>query len=130
MGMPQLPLIDCTALLADPERLRAHAHHHGYLYLPQLLPTADALALRAELLTLAAAPTHGWLAPNTDPEAAVAKPGVFECEDLPTPEYIAYYNDAQALRSLHSLPHAPALLNTLEKLFAEVKFGEHCWVFD
>ena len=117
--MPRLPLIDCTALLAQPERLCAQAHETGYLYFPAIVPTHEVSALRADLLALAAAPQHGWLAVGTAPDAAVAAPDVFECEDLPTPSYIAYYNAAQSLRSLHALPHSPGLLAALEILFGE-----------
>jgi hypothetical protein len=120
--MPRSPLIDCTALLSQPERLRAQARETGYLYLPGILPAEDVNALRADLLGVAAAPEHGWLAPGTEPDTAVARQGVFEGEDIATPEYISYYNDAQSLRRLHALPHAPALLAVLETLFDEPPF--------
>lgn len=120
--MPRSPLIDCTALLSHPERLRAQARETGYLYLPGILPTPEVDALRSDLLSLAAAPKHDWLAPNTEPDKAVARKGVFEGEDIATPEYVAWYNDAQSLRPLHSLPHNPPLLAALETLFGEPVF--------
>lgn len=65
---------------------------------------------------------HGWLAPGSDPDAGLAREGVFEGETVATEEYIAYYNDAQSLRHLHALPHAPALIAALETLFGEPPF--------
>lgn len=57
LGMPRrLPLIDSSALLAHPERLRAQAAETGYLYLPGILPVDEVNALRSELLGVAAAP--------------------------------------------------------------------------
>ncbi len=55
--MPRrLSLIDSSALLAQPERLRAQAAETGYLYLPGILPVDEVNALRSELLGVAAAP--------------------------------------------------------------------------
>jgi hypothetical protein len=57
--MPRQPLADCTALLTEPEKLRAFAAEHGYLHFPQLIPAAGAERLRADLLRLAE--RHRWL---------------------------------------------------------------------
>lgn len=119
---PRKPLLDCTALLSQPERLRAQARETGYLYLPGILPSSEVDALRSDLLGVAAAPEHAWLAPNTEHDDGVVREGVFEGEDIATPEYIAYYNDAQSIRRLHSLPHHPALLAVLQTLFGEEPF--------
>ena len=108
-------LSDCSPLLADPPALRRHAERRGWLYFARLLP-ADAIeGLRCDLLGLAA--RHGWLADGAPLDDAVPREGRFECEQVGSPAFRAYYADVQALRSFHALPHHPELLSALRALF-------------
>ena len=68
------PFVDCTELLASPERLRAAARERGYLFFRGLLPAADVIQVRRAVLQGAAA--HGTLAAGTAVEAGIAREGV------------------------------------------------------
>ena len=108
-------LSDCSPLLADPPALRRHAERHGWLYFARLLPESAVEGLRCDLLRLAA--RHGWLADGAPLDDAVPREGRFECEQVGSPTFRAYYADVQALRSFHALPHHPELLSALRALF-------------
>ena len=114
-------LVDSTALLSDPQALRARADEDGYLFFRGLLPTEPVLELRRRILDVLAA--RGWLKESADPLAAIAD--VERCAaDSPTDSAFfgigigsAAYDDVQRLREFHELPHHPALINLYRTLF-------------
>ena len=114
------PLIDSTPLLDDPQALHARARQDGCLFFRQLLPKAEVLSLRAEMLGVVA--RHGWLRPGQAPLG-----GLIDLEALAQiPEEqmrtdigvsTAAYDDVQRLEAFHRLPHHPALLALYRLLF-------------
>ncbi len=112
---------DSTALLHEPEKLRARADEDGYLFFKQLLPKALLLDLRREVLEIVA--RHGWLSPGTDLMDGVADLDAIAASDLgdDSLKYIGVTRDAyreiQSLESFHALPHHPNLIGLYERLF-------------
>jgi len=99
----------------DAGELRRRAARDGYLFFGGLLPPQAILTVRRAILAVCAG--HGFLAPGSDPEEAIAAPGV-RCREG-DPEYMAVYDEIQRLEAFHALAHAPALLEVLERLFGE-----------
>ena len=61
------PLVDSTALLADPATLRDRVAADGYLFLPGLLPRAEVAAVRAEVLPMGVVPYDNMTLPIVSP---------------------------------------------------------------
>ena len=88
------PFIDCRDVLGDPTQLQARAAANGYLYFSSLLPTADVLSVRHDVLQVA--DRHGLLWAGVDTDKGIRKEGM--CIDLeydkPTPSALQrFYND-------------------------------------
>jgi hypothetical protein len=109
------PFTDSSSIAADAAALRERAGEDGYLYFTGLLPEGPVPAARAAILQVCE--RHGWLAPGSPREAAVAAPGVRFREG--DPEYMAAYDEIQRLEPFHALAHEPALLGVLRGLFGE-----------
>lgn len=122
-ALPQLE--DSTALLDDPERLRAKAAEDGYLFFRGLLPPEPVLAVRRDILGVLDG--FGWL----DREAPL-EDGVLDDEAvnrIPAEELrvdigisTEGYVRVQQVQSMHRLPHHPALLRLYSQLFGEEVF--------
>jgi len=88
------PFIDCRDVLGNPAQLQARAAANGYLYFSSLLPTADVLSVRHDVLQVA--DRHGLLWAGVDTDKGIRKEGM--CIDLeydkPTPSALQrFYND-------------------------------------
>jgi ectoine hydroxylase-related dioxygenase (phytanoyl-CoA dioxygenase family) len=96
------PLTDSTALLDAPDDLRARFLSDGYVFLRDVVPHDDVLALRREILDIVDG--LGWL---DDRESA--RPGAVAHHEGSTGFWPAY-DAIQRLESFHRLAHDPALL--------------------
>jgi hypothetical protein len=105
-----VPMPDSAALIDRPAELRARAAGDGYLLLRGLLPPAAVLAVRRDVLALAAA--AGWC-----DEAGLARPGVRFV--VGQPEFDALYDRVQRLEGFHRLALHPRLLGLYRALFGE-----------
>ena len=100
------PFVDCRDVRGNPARLQARAAANGYLYFPGMLPAADVLPVRHDVLQVA--DRHGLLRAGVEPDAGIRKEGVYiDLEyDKPTPPALKrFYNDILSLRSFNALPH-------------------------
>jgi hypothetical protein len=109
------PFLDSTDALQSPAELRARAARDGYLFFRGLLPPEPLRETRLRILGVCA--RHGFLAPGTDPDLAIAAPGVRFREG--DPEYMAAYDEIQKLETFHALAHHPAIVDMLHALFGE-----------
>jgi len=107
---------DATPLLTDATALRQRAAEDGCLFFSGLLPAEPLLALRRQVLEVAA--RHDFLDSAADLEEGRAKPGfaIFESAD---PAWRDYYNDILRLRDFHALALHPAIIGPLERVFGE-----------
>jgi hypothetical protein len=111
------PFLDSTALLDDPVALRQRAHELGYLFFPDLLPTAPILSVRQQVLDICN--SHGWIERDTDLSLGIACADDQVIESTGDPRWKAFYDDAQKLRDFHALALRPEILAALEVLFGE-----------
>jgi len=123
----QTQFIDSSPLLraADFAALRARAEEEGYLFFKQLLPVAEILRVRADMLAVVA--RHGWRQPGQDAlgglldlDALNQVPDDDMRKDIGVSH--AAYHDVQKLESFHRLPHHPALLALYRGLFGNQVF--------
>jgi ectoine hydroxylase-related dioxygenase (phytanoyl-CoA dioxygenase family) len=112
--------VDSTPLLDEPTALRQRAAQDGYLFFKQLLPSAEVLALRAEMLGVVE--RHGWRQPGQDPLGGLID--VEALNQVPEEEMRTdigvsreAYHDVQKLELFHWLPHHPRLLALYRVLF-------------
>ena len=115
------PFTDCTDLIGDRDRLLKHAHQHGYLFFPGLLPAEPVLELRQQVLQVA--DQHELLAPNTDTDAAIRRKGVFICEQDGSETFRRFYIDVQKLRLFHELPHHKHIVGKFWKCYSAMLFS-------
>lgn len=97
-------LEDGSGDAGDGDALRHRLATQSYVLLRGILPEADVLEVRREIL--ARLGRLGWTAPGTDPQEAVAGPGAKNVAD---PGYFDAHNALQAIQSLHELAVHPAL---------------------
>lgn len=101
------------AELADADGLRARAARDGYLYVRNLLPPADILAVRSSIVAVLVAAgwcdREGHVAPTTPRHREVAEDTAF----------MAVYDAVQRLEAFHRLALHPALRALYDTLFAE-----------
>ena len=117
------PFVDCRDVLGNPARLQARAAANGYLYFPGLLPAADVLPVRHDVLQVA--DHHGLLRAGVEPDAGIRKEGVYiDLEyDKPTPPALQrFYNDILSLRSFNAFPHHATVMDLLEALIGAPTF--------
>lgn len=106
-------LFDSTPLLGDPEALRARAEEDGYLWLRGVHSLQAIEALRHRVL--AASERYGWLAPDTDPHDAIARPGI-EGLAFDDPQWIALQVEVYPSAELGAIRACSAVLETLRAL--------------
>ena len=114
------PFVDCTDLVESRDRLLEHSRQNGYLFFPGLLPVEPVLELRQQVLRVAE--QHELLDPDTDPDAAIRREGVFICEQDRSETFSNFYIDVQKLRLFHALPHHERIVGILEVLFGASVF--------
>ncbi|MBK7368258.1 MAG: phytanoyl-CoA dioxygenase family protein [Candidatus Eisenbacteria bacterium] len=106
-------LFDSTPHLGDPGALRARAEEDGYLWLRGVHSPGAIDALRHRVL--AASERNGWLAANTDPRDAIARPGI-EGLAFDDPQWIALQVELYPSAELEAIRACPAVLATLAAL--------------
>jgi ectoine hydroxylase-related dioxygenase (phytanoyl-CoA dioxygenase family) len=120
-----VPFDDSTALLEDPERLRARAQRDGYLFFRGLLDGQSILDLRRAVMRVLdryslrradAGPQGGKL----DLQTLNRLPADELRLDIGVTKQI--YVDLQRLPELHRLPHHPSLVAVYRRLFGEDVF--------
>jgi hypothetical protein len=96
----------------DSEELRRRLAEEGYLFLRRLIEPSTVLALRADILGVI--DRAGWLESGTDPILGIANIGR-RCTEGDQ-EYNAPYGEVQRLESFHRVPHAPELVDMVERI--------------
>ncbi len=114
--------INSTPLLDHPELLRQRGQEDGYLFFKGLLPEADVLEVRKDLLSVV--DRYGWRKPGQDPlggeidlEALNKVPDAEMRDDIGVST--AAYNDVQRLESFHRLPHHNRMKALFRSLFQD-----------
>jgi ectoine hydroxylase-related dioxygenase (phytanoyl-CoA dioxygenase family) len=122
MQTPSRTFIDSTDILYDTQALRQRAEAEGYLFFRKLLPAAEVLRVRRDLLSVV--DRHGWrargqdeLGGTIDGEALDRVADADMREDIGVSQ--AAYHDVQRLPSVHRLPHHPNLVNLYRTLFGD-----------
>src|SRR5690554_491388 len=105
--------VDSSDLLADADALRQRAEAQGYLFFKQLIPKADLMAVRRELLDVVR--QNGWLDPSAPLlDGVINIPAIRDIpeSDLRTDIGVSkdIYDDVQKRLCTHKLPHHPKLL--------------------
>ncbi|HEV7215770.1 MAG TPA: phytanoyl-CoA dioxygenase family protein [Chloroflexota bacterium] len=95
-----------------PEALRARMAEQRYLFLPALIEHEAIRQARHDILAVCA--RAGWLAPGTNPDDAIAAPGVRYVAGQP--EFNAVYGEIQMLESFHSLAHGQGILEVVHTI--------------
>lgn len=121
MGMTSMaatkPHQDATQLLDEPAALRAQAEEQGYFYFKGLLPTADVLSVRRQILETCR--RHGFLNDQAPLEDGVVRDGFFIRESDSDPQWLAYYSEILKLRDFHALAQHENILAVLDRLIGE-----------
>ena len=112
--------VDSTDLLDQPEKLRQRAAEDGYLFFKGLLPAAEVVKVRADVLRVL--DSQGWLDRSKDLMDGVVDMQAIKAvpdEDMRLDIGVSHaiYHGAQKLESLHALPHHPRLLELYRTLF-------------
>ena len=107
---------EITSLDQDAALIRKQAKSQGYIFVKDLIPSADLLKLRREITAVCA--RHHLLDASQDSVEGIALPGRPVVEGVDE-EYKTYYGDIQKLRSFHAMAHHPTLLKLLSDLFEE-----------
>ncbi|MBN9629160.1 MAG: phytanoyl-CoA dioxygenase family protein [Actinobacteria bacterium] len=112
-------------MLSHPEALRARAQEDGYLFFRQLLPRADVMEVRRDILTTLA--ERAWLEPGTELMDGIVNDR--EINLVPEDELrvdigisAEGYSAVQKVHSMHRLPHHPRLIQLFRTLFDESVF--------
>ena len=109
---------DATPLLSDAEALRQRLATDGFLFFHQLLPRANVLELRRQILLVCQ--KYGWIAPGTDLMDGMADPSVDQMEPFCGVGVTqAAYQDVYRLEAFHRLAHHPAIMGVLESIMGE-----------
>ena len=101
---------------AGADELRSIMDQQSYLFFRGLLPVADVLQVRRDVLELCA--EAGWLDPAHDLMDAVIAPGVEPLSEG-KPEYMAVYRRVLKLPRFHDFPTHPALMEIARKLLGD-----------
>jgi len=112
--------IDSMPLLGDGAALRERADKEGYLFFKRLLPAAEVLRVRADILGVVEG--YGWRRAGEDLLSGAVD--VEALDQVPEDEMrldigvsVEAYHDVQKLESVHRLPHHPRLVSLYETLF-------------
>ena len=109
------PLADSSDIVQDGPALAQRMKRDGYLFLPRLLPAQIVLAVRRQLLELAA--EGGWLVPDQPIERGIANRESACCD--PEPRYVEVFKNLWKNEDLHALRHHQAILGVLERMLGE-----------
>ncbi|HEY8743987.1 MAG TPA: phytanoyl-CoA dioxygenase family protein [Chloroflexota bacterium] len=101
------PFIRSNPAQEAPEVLRSRMAEQRYLFLPALIEHEAIRQARQDILTICA--RAGWLAPGTNPDDAIAAPGVRYVAGQA--EFNAVYSEIQKLESFHALAHQQGILD-------------------
>jgi hypothetical protein len=96
----------------EPEVLRARMAEQRYLFLPALIEREAIRQARHDILAVCA--RAGWLAPGTNPDEAIAAPGVRYVAGQP--EFNAVYGEIQKLESFHNLAQQQGILDLVRTI--------------
>jgi len=110
------PFVDSVPLLDEPERLREKAREEGCLFFKSLIEPQAVMAVRRQ--TLKVCRDHGCLDKDAPLIEGVAN-GDMPAVVVDGPEWQAFYGDVLGVRDFHALAQHPALIDMLERLFAE-----------
>ncbi len=109
------PFADSTALVRDGAALAANLDRDGYIFLRGVLPRDEIMAIRRELLGLAA--KGGWLKSGEPLESGTANLDK-ACKD-PEPRYLEFFKPMWKLESLHRMKQHPNIIALFERIFGE-----------
>lgn len=105
-------------LLDDPLALRKRLRDDGYLFLRDLLPREEVLALRSQILECCR--DAGWLRKGSDPmDALTDHPPILEGDE----EWLPIYARVQSLEAFHRLKLNARVHHVMEDLFQEPVFA-------
>ena len=117
---PAVPFVDSTVDLAAPERLTQRMDRDGYLFFRGLIPRAEILDVRRQLMEVIA--RRGWIAPGSDPMDGIMDPAAvdrsvddFTCSVIGREGYLDVYR----LQAFHQLAHHPALLDVYRSVLGD-----------
>ena len=109
------PFTDSTALLGDGAALAANLDRDGYIFLRGLLPREEIMAIRRQLLALAA--KGGWLKSDQPLESGIANLEK-ACKD-PEPRYLEFFRPMWKLEALHRMKQHPNIVALFERILGE-----------
>jgi Phytanoyl-CoA dioxygenase (PhyH) len=104
--------IDSSGLISDGSGLTDRMRRDGYLFLPELLPRDDVIAVQRQIGEIAR--DAGWLCQDRPVEEAIADTSGF-CVD-PDPTYLKTLRQINRLENYHALKHHPILIDLLERM--------------
>jgi ectoine hydroxylase-related dioxygenase (phytanoyl-CoA dioxygenase family) len=111
MGVMQ-SFIDSSGLISDGSALASRMRRDGYLFLRNLLPRNDVVAVARQIGEIAR--DAGWLRRDQPVEEAIADTSGF-CVD-PDPTYLRTLRRINRLEDYHALEHHPLLIDLLERM--------------
>lgn len=112
---------DSSPIVDDPEALTARLDEQGYLFFRGLLPPADVLDVRRQILEVLYG--HGWIADGTDLIDGVADVEAFARVPKDVTDFCGVvvgadaYREIYHLEAFHALAHHPALIGVYAQLF-------------
>ncbi|MGL4316275.1 MAG: phytanoyl-CoA dioxygenase family protein [Pseudomonas sp.] len=116
--IPLSPITESSALLGNPEALRARFEEEGYLYLKGLLSKDIVQALQAQIFDVCK--RRRWFSEGATSFEA-AGPRIAPTVEGEA-EYLEVYDEVQRLEAFHALPHQPALISVMGILLDETAF--------
>jgi hypothetical protein len=117
MAQEMLAFEDSSALLEEPEALRARFERDGYVLLRGAVDRDLMLDVRRAITEVCRA--HGWLDPEHDPMLAIPRIGPFVEGD---PRHLEVYDDIQRLECFHAVPHNESVRRCMTALLGDTAF--------
>jgi hypothetical protein len=106
---------DSTNELKNGPALAERLDRDGYIFLRGVLPGDEIMALRRQLLALAA--RGGWVRGDQPLEAGIADLSK-ACKD-PEPHYLEFFRPMWRQEALHRMKHHPNVVGIFERVFGE-----------